>query len=134
MKRSEIKRKTSLSSTGARKKPTKPVRYWADATEKRDSEGVCRVCRRIPSGGLGDRLEIAHVSGRKYDRQMEGKRPGVLYVDPVDIVPLCSRDHLLFDANKLDLLPYLTPEEQAAVVVSRAGILAAYKHLTGETL
>lgn len=120
MKRSPVKRKTVK-------------RYWADAVAKRDSEQVCRVCRRTPSGEFGDRLEIAHVSGRKYDRPYVDDGvflpSDVLYVDPVDIVPLCTSDHLAFDANELDLLPFLTPDEQAAAVLNLGGAISMLKRV-----
>jgi len=79
-------------------------RDWRAARAKVDQEGRCRVC------GARNGLQAAHTIGRKYD----DRRTGV--VDPRDIVPLCAHDHAAFDQRRLDLLPYLTLDEQARAV------------------
>lgn len=47
------------------------------------------------------------------------------------VVPLPRRLHRLYDNGELDILPYLTLEEQAHAV-SHLGILGALKRTTGE--
>lgn len=80
------------------------------ARAKVEREGRCRVC-----GTEGvDRLDAAHV----WDRSQGG--PG--FDDPDAIVPLCSAIkggagcHDAYDAHELDLLPYMTTDEQVALV------------------
>ena len=92
-------------------------RDWKAARAKVDDEGECRVCRT----GIG--LEAAHVIGRSYD-------PPTGKVRPVDIVPLCGPCHRNYDARSLDLLPYLTHEEQAAAV-EHVGIIGALRRTGG---
>lgn len=64
--------------------------------------------------------------GRVHD-PMDGK------VRPVDVVPLCGRCHRAYDGRELVLLPYLTPDEQAAAV-QHVGIVGAYRRTTHERL
>jgi hypothetical protein len=92
-------------------------RNWKEARAKVDAEGECRVCRN----GIG--LEAAHVIGRVHD-PANGK------VRPVDIVPLCPACHREYDGRRLDLLPYLTHEEQAAAV-EHVGIIGALRRTGG---
>jgi hypothetical protein len=93
-------------------------RDWKAARAKVDSEGECRVCRN----GLG--LEAAHTIGRVHDPS-NGK------VRPVDIVPLCGTCHRRYDGRDLDLLPYLTHEEQAAAV-EHVGIVGALRRISSD--
>lgn len=80
------------------------------AREKVDAEGVCRVC------GIGgpEKLDAAHL----WNRSQGG--PG--FDDPEAIVPLCSDikggfgHHQEYDRYELDLLPYLTVDEQVSLV------------------
>ena len=51
--------------------------------------------------------------------------------DPLCICPLTRRNHLLYDRGELDILPYLTLEEQAHAVL-HVGILGALKRTTGD--
>lgn len=50
-------------------------------------------------------------------------------------MPLCpasvSDCHGRYDRHELDLLPYLTVEEQARAVLDAGGIVAAYRRVTG---
>lgn len=93
-------------------------RNWTQARAKVDAEEVCRVCR----SGVG--VQAAHVVGRIYD-PADGK------VRPDDIVPLCPECHMKYDGRALDLLPYLTHEEQAAAVV-HIGIVRALRRVSGK--
>lgn len=89
-------------------------RDWAAARAKVDDERDCRVCESR------EHVEAAHTIGRVHDSAV---------VNPQDIVPLCTKHHMLYDAHRLDLLPYLTHEEQAAAV-SHVGIVSAMRRLT----
>lgn len=81
------------------------------ARGKVEREGRCRVCGLGPS----HRLDAAHLVPRSLTRQG---------FDQEDlIVPLCSSAkgvrsgcHQAYDAHRLDLLPFLTVEEEVAVV------------------
>lgn len=92
-------------------------RDWKLARAKVDAEGECRVCNR------GDGLEAAHVIGRVHD-PADGK------VRPVDVIPLCGACHRNYDGRNLDLLPYLTHDEQAAAV-GHLGIIGALRRISG---
>lgn len=99
-----------------------PKRDWKDARAKVDAEGVCRIC------GESANLEAAHVMGRKHD---EPKTPGskTLYVKPERVVPLCgpfpAGCHGDVDHHRVDLLPYLTKEEQVQAVQDAGSIETA---------
>lgn len=95
-------------------------RDWRKARAKVEQEGRCRVCH------TGSGLEAAHTIGRKHD-----DKSGI--VNPLDIVPLCREHHLQYDGRRLDLLPYLTYEEQARAV-SHVGLVGAYRRLSNERL
>lgn len=47
-----------------------------------------------------------------------------------NILPLCRHCHGCFDSGLLDVLPYLTLEEQLEVVRQAGGIGRAYARLT----
>jgi len=79
-------------------------RDWRLARKKLEDEQVCRVCRRVPSGSFQDRLEAAHIIARRHDQDV--------VVNPLHIIPLCTMCHLEYDARKLEILPFLTPNEQ----------------------
>lgn len=90
-------------------------RNWQYARAKVDAEGGrCRVCQNTGS-------EAAHTIGRTHDRD------GIVH--PHDVVPLCKKHHTAYDQHKLDLLPYLSHDEQAAAV-SHVGIVSAMRRLT----
>lgn len=92
-------------------------RDWKQARAKVNSEAECRVC------GTGEGLQAAHTIGRKHDPP-SGK------VRDRDIVPLCPGCHMKYDGRQLDLLPYLTYDEQAAAA-EHVGIVRAMNRLTG---
>lgn len=103
-----------------------PKRDWSDARAKIDAEGgLCRVCAAFSA-------EAAHIIGRSHD---EPKTPGskTLYVKPERIVPLCCvpdrRCHERYDAHALDLLSYLTLDEQVQAVRDAGGIESARRRL-----
>lgn len=52
--------------------------------------------------------------------------------DPRNIVPLCGEvHHPAYDQGKLDLLPYLSVEEQAyAVEIDPGGLMGALQRVT----
>lgn len=115
-------------------------RNWFDAIAKRDEEGQCRVCEREPGEVFKDgvgfytiSLEAAHtISRARQDVLTVGPRGGeTLYVKPESIVPLCTDCHLEYHAMVLDLLPYLTLEEQLDAVRAAGGLALAYERLTG---
>jgi hypothetical protein len=105
MRRSALSRNTPLKRTRMKAKPVE--RDWSDALAKRDREGRCRVC------GSRERVQMAHVIGREHDVKVGDGR----WVNPDHIVPLCEREHALYDRHELDLLPYLSLVEQAAAVL-----------------
>ena len=95
-------------------------RDWKEPHAKRDAEGVCRVCGRRP-------ISAAHVIPRAMVANgAEDKR---------NIVPLCEAEpigcHALYDGGQLDLLPYLTPEEQAYAALIAGGLVAALRVVSG---
>lgn len=103
-------------------------RYWTGALEKCRREGVCRVC-----GSQFD-VQAAHTVGRKYDElAVLEDGSSALFVDPVDIVPLCMTCHRAYDARELSLLEHMTYEEQAAAV-EHLGIVRALHRLTGQRM
>ena len=88
-------------------------RDWSQANDKREREGCCRVGRKSgDTSGCSGPVEMAHTVGRRYDRL----GPNGVVVNGDEVVPLCTAHHAAFDAHRLDLLPYLTMEEQAAAV------------------
>jgi hypothetical protein len=108
-------------------------RDWKAAREKVDAEGCCRVC------GEMWRVEAAHITGREHDRDSRnglvwGRDPNALFVRPDRIVPLCgpatdtTTCHGKQHAKRLDLLPYLTREEETQAVAD-VGIERAHRLL-----
>lgn len=101
---------------------SQPRRIWNTDI---DRDTPCRIC------GLQGRTERAHVSGRAYDRRQGKTR----IVDPETVVPLCGpfgdsqACHTRVDRGEIDLLPYLTVEEQARAVSDLGGIELARKRL-----
>ena len=118
------------SITRHTKKRSEPPRDWTLAIAKKEEEGRCRVCNSTEAFGL----ECAHILGRKYDQPIT---PGLttLLVLPDRIVPLCSEEtngrcHRRYDAHELDLLPYLTAEEQAQAVLDAGSVGLALKRIS----
>lgn len=111
-----------------RMKRSQPKRDWADAEAKR---GPCRICGS-PDG------ELAHTINRaKQDELRVGPRGGeYLWVNPHSVLPLCGDffgvgHHKQYDAGELDILAYLTLEEQLNAVRAAGGIFLAMQRLTG---
>lgn len=88
-------------------------RDWSHATAKVFDEDRCRVCR------ARDILDPAHIIPRSRGGDMSA----------LNIVPLCRRCHTMFDSSDLELLPYLSLEEQQHAV-ALVGIAEAYKRTT----
>jgi hypothetical protein len=117
---------------GARDEMARPKRDWTQARQKVEDEGRCRACARgrHELAGHGLRLEAAHLAGRTYDEEV---------VNPDDVLPLCGPAtqfdtcHARLDQrNGLDLLPFLTREEQARMVL-HLGMVVAFEKATGGT-
>lgn len=95
-----------------------PRRFWVHARAKVEREGVCRCCPETHG------LMAAHVIGRAHDAAMSidlladlqvaghDLVVGVLYVDPRDVIPLCAKCHEAYDRRALDVLPWLSLDEQ----------------------
>lgn len=94
------------------------MRDWAQMREKVDREGACRI-----GGGLCGPPEAAHIIPRSRVRYGGEGRD--------NCVPLCRRHHTLYDADDLDILPYLTREEQA-YAVALVGLVEAYRYVTNQ--
>ena len=90
---------------------TPSARKWGDVA------GACRVCG-------AERVDLAHVIPRSI--APNGGDQGA------SLVALCRSHHRDYDAGRLDLLPYLTVEEQAAAVTAAGGIMAAFRVITGQ--
>jgi hypothetical protein len=95
-------------------------RSWDAAWEKVRDEGRCRVT------GSEDLVDPAHVIPRSRVGPPAGE-------DPRNIVPLERLTHMAYDAGNLDLLPYLTREEQT-YAVELVGMAEAYRRVTGTRL
>jgi len=108
-----------------------PARDWSEVNEKMAREGHrCRVgADNVGDGSCAGPVQRAHVLGREYD-EPHPTRAGMLLVRAVDVVPLCRHHHQLYDARRLDLLPYLTPAEQARAVLLAEGIISALVRIT----
>lgn len=115
-----------------------PKRDWTEARAKVEREGRCRYCKSMIRP-----LEAAHLIGRAADSK--GKS-NTITVKAMSIVPLCGpfgdsdSCHTKYDHHQLDILPYLTLEEEMQAVADAAalqgakkgkGLAAAYKRLTG---
>jgi hypothetical protein len=132
LRRTPFTRRTTTLTRSTMTPTLPPRRDWKDARAKVDAEGRCRSCRKpAGGGGSGVVLEAAHVIGREHDQpKREGVVliVGVLWVDPVDVVPLCRTCHALYDQRRLDLLPVLTIEEQTAAV-AKLGLIGALRRI-----
>lgn len=84
----------------------KPRRNWKQARAKVEEEGKCRVC------GIQRGLQAAHLVPRVHDE----KRGSIRFVDPANILPLCPPCHAALDSHELDVLPYLTRQEELHAV------------------
>lgn len=99
-----------------------PDRNWDAAIDKCRNEGECRVCH-VQRG-----LDCCHLAPRKHDKPKHvGQKR--LFVHPDNCIPLCAHDHYEFDAGQLDVLEYLTLDEQLHVVRVLGGIERARMRL-----
>lgn len=118
---------------------SEPRRDWTDARAKVDHAGRCRVCGLDVDqlAAIGRSLEAAHTIGRTHDEPRPEVSESVLWVNPDHVVELCgpatstATCHAAYDGHRLDLLPLLTTDEQAAAVRSAGTIAAAVRRLTG---
>ena len=78
-------------------------RDWADARAKIARERYCRRCGRPPP------LEAAHTLGRRYDKPKPGRK--TTWVNPLDVIALCSECHRRYDAHEFGILTILTRAE-----------------------
>lgn len=92
-------------------------RDWTQARAKVDREAACRVC------GANQGIQAAHI----IPRSRVGPGAGEV---AENICPLCQDCHTAYDSHSLDLLPYLTREEQgtAAFLV---GLAEAVRRICG---
>jgi 5-methylcytosine-specific restriction endonuclease McrA len=86
---------------------------------KCDREGLCRVCARKG-------VDAAHIIPRSR------VKPGI-GEDERNCCPLCRTCHAAFDQGRLDLLPFLTREEQS-YAVELVGLFEAYRRISNERL
>lgn len=96
-------------------------RDWTAAREKCENEDFrCRVCGRLPT-------QAAHIVPRS--------RISIGYggENALNICPLCARCHAAYDQGRLDLLPFLTLEEQS-YAVKLVGLAEAYRRVTNTRL
>jgi hypothetical protein len=101
-----------------------PERDWTEARAKVDRERLCRVCEaRGP-------LEAAHVVNRGAADESHPDGGHRLIVRAVDVVPLCAACHRAYDGRTLNLLPFLTPDEQTRAVQVAGGIVRALQRTT----
>ena len=118
-------KRSGFKSRPSRRKPSQPRRDWREARAKVEAEVRCRVCKGSPP-----HIEAAHVIGREHDEPLSAETK-VLWVDPERIVPLCGICHGHYDAHALDLLPYLTLDEQLQAVRDAGGIALALRRISG---
>lgn len=86
--------------------------------EKAETEGQCRV-----TGARLVRPDAAHVISRA-----QGGCD-----DPLCVVPMSRAAHRRYDDGGIDILPFLTLEEQAHAA-SHVGLLRAYEITTNERI
>jgi 5-methylcytosine-specific restriction endonuclease McrA len=93
-------------------------RDWTAARAKCSDEAYCRV-----GGHLHGYVDAAHIIPRS-------RIPGAEAMDAHNIVPLCRQCHHAYDERReLDLLPYLSKDEQAYAVLL-VGLAEAYTRIT----
>jgi len=97
-------------------------RDWTGARAKVEDEACCRLCL---DGSA--RLDAAHVIPRSLNGSDEN-------MEPLGIVPLCRKCHTAVDSHEADLLPVLSPEEQAHAVLMAGSLERARQLITGERL
>lgn len=101
-----------------RRVPPRAPRALFAATSRKwgDVDGSCRVCGEA-------RVDRAHVIPRGFSPNGGD--------DGHHLVALCRSHHREYDGGHLDLLPYLTVDEQAAAVAAAGGLMAAFRVITG---
>jgi hypothetical protein len=113
------------------RRTSEPKRDWTDARAKVEHERCCRICKKEEAPGRP--LEAAHVLGREHDEPKVSRTTGEilkeLYVDPNRIFPACgpfpAGCHGDAEYRRINVLPYLTLEEQLQAVKDAGGIEAA---------
>lgn len=108
-------------------------RDWTLARGKVTRERVCRLTDAAEYGDCAGKVEAAHLIARAYDRPSEDDPQGVpipRVVAPAETVPLCTVHHQAYDAHEVDLIPFLTLQEQAAAV-RLVGLVRALQRLSG---
>ena len=103
-------------------------RDWTKVVEAHPQ--TCRIHSLDRTHACEGPVEFAHITPRKLDKRNSSSAKGYV-VDPLDICPLCKGAHMRYDAGELDLLPYLTVDEQARAVLRAEGIMAALIRLGG---
>lgn len=107
-------------------KRSEPKREWALARTKVEEERCCRICKRTDKP-----LEAAHILGREHDEPMVvGDRiTKTLLVHPLRVIPACGPFpdgcHGDIDMKRINVLQYLTLDEQVQAVKDAGGIEAA---------
>lgn len=114
-------RKAPNRKSAPRSKP-QPVSTCSKAQRDKVRDAACIVCRKPGP------CEPAHVIDKSLVRDEDG--------DPRRVVPLCPGPagcHRRYDAEDLDLLPYLEPHHRAelAYAVEVAGLLTALFRISG---
>lgn len=107
---------------------TRTERDWSSAGHRGRR---CRLAELDPGHVCDGPRQMAHVSGRRHERPGDD---GVIHVYHLDVVPLCRGAHDRYDGRAqppLDLLPYLSPVEQARAVAVLGSIQAAMIRLGG---
>lgn len=116
-------RGTATSRPRKPQKRSEPKRDWTLARAKVELEGACRYCHVEYK-----HLEAAHLIGRKHDEpHPDGTKR--IWVNPDRIIPLCAEHHRLFDAHQLDLIGYLSLEEQLRAVSDCGSLEIARRRL-----
>lgn len=113
------------------RRPSEPDRYWDDARAKVEHEECCRICKK--PAAFGRPLEAAHVLGREHDEPrispITGEPLKELYVHPNRTFPACgpfpNGCHGDAEYRRINVLPYLSLEEQLQAVRDADGIEAA---------
>lgn len=99
-------------------------RDWTAARAKVAEERICRVCALGEYIITSVPLDAAHIIPRSRVKPGPGE-------DPRNVVPLCRLCHAAYDECRLDLLPFLSLEEQA-FAVGLVGMHEAYRRVTNQ--
>jgi hypothetical protein len=101
-------------------------RIWSEEANEKREQGYCLIC------GSTDHLELAHITGRIYDRP---RTPGskTVYVEPESVVLICGPFpegcHGAYDRHELDILSHLYLPEQIRAVEDLGSIESARRRL-----